>query len=636
MRRVETADVGTADMAVITESKMWKGWGTSGIDRFLTMATASHLRALSVLALLGLASFLPGFFQIPPVDRDEARFAQATKQMIETGDYVDIRFQEETRYKKPVGIYWLQAAVVNAAEAVGIPQARTKIGLYRIPSLLGALGAVLVTYWTAMAFVSRRAAFMAGGMMATSILLGAEARLAKTDAMLLLTCVTALGAMARAYLAEQGDRPSSLPPLAIAAIFWSAIAAGILIKGPMILLFVGLCAIAVTAMDALQGRMEGQRRLHQRGTSSWVASTIARIGGWSGHHEGGESTGPIAVRGYAARWMLRLKPLIGIPLALAIVTPWLAAIMIRSGGTFFTASLGGDMLAKVAGGQETHGLPPGFYALAFWLTFLPGALLAGLAAPAVWRARAEPGCRLLLAWIVPAWILFELVPTKLPHYVMPLYPAFAILIAGVVDSRSLSRNLWLVRGTVWWFVLMMLLAVLLISLQIAVGHQLRLWTWAFAAAAVIFSLFAWLLYESDGAEASLVRAAAASLMLSAATYAATFPGLRQLFPSVGLANYMYGAGCADPEAVTAGFHEPSLVFLAGTNIVQGQGSSAADFLFGGPCRFAFVESRQERAFVQRAEAIGLRYTPGPRVEGFNINGGGAVNILTYRSERGGS
>jgi hypothetical protein len=193
----------------------------------------------------------------------------------------------------------------------------------------------------------------------------------------------------------------------------------------------------------------------------------------------------------------------------------------------------------------------------------------------------------------------------------------------------------LVRGTVWWFVLMMLVAGLLISLQIGVGHQFGPWTWIFSAAAVIFSLFAWLLYESDGAETSLARAAAASLMLSVAAYAATFPTLRQLFPSVGLVNYMRSARCAEPVVVTAGFHEPSLVFLAGTGTVHGQGSSAADFLLGGPCRFAFVESRQERAFEQRADAIGLRYTSGPHIEGYNINGGGPVNIATFRSsERG--
>jgi 4-amino-4-deoxy-L-arabinose transferase-like glycosyltransferase len=52
---------------------------------------------VAVLLLFCLVAFLPGFFQIPPVDRDEARFAQATKQMIESGQYVDIRFQNVQR-----------------------------------------------------------------------------------------------------------------------------------------------------------------------------------------------------------------------------------------------------------------------------------------------------------------------------------------------------------------------------------------------------------------------------------------------------------------------------------------------------------------------------------------------------------
>src|SRR6266566_1340966 len=122
----------------------------------LDIATASHARAVAFLVLCALLLFLPGFFTIPPVDRDEARFAQATKQMVESGDYVDIRFQEDVRYKKPVGIYWLQSAAVKTASALGFPGALTTIWLYRIPSLLGSIGAVLLTYWAALAFVSRR------------------------------------------------------------------------------------------------------------------------------------------------------------------------------------------------------------------------------------------------------------------------------------------------------------------------------------------------------------------------------------------------------------------------------------------------------------------------------------------------
>ena len=132
----------------------------NGLGVLLDFAANSHLRAAVLLVAVSLLAFLPGFFQIPPVDRDEAYFAQATKQMIETGDYVDIRYQDDVRYRKPVGIYWLQAAVVKTAEALKLRAARTTIWLYRVPSLLGAIGAVLATYWCALAFVGRRGAVL--------------------------------------------------------------------------------------------------------------------------------------------------------------------------------------------------------------------------------------------------------------------------------------------------------------------------------------------------------------------------------------------------------------------------------------------------------------------------------------------
>src|ERR1700727_2917298 len=172
----------------------------------IDFVTGSHARATAFLLLCGLLLLLPGFFNIPPIDRDEARFAQATKQMVETVDFVDIRFQDEVRYKKPVGIYWLQSAAVEVASDLGLPRAQVRIWLYRVPSLIGAIGAVLLTYWTALAFVTRRGALLAGLLMCSSVLLGVEARLAKTDAMLLLTVVAAIWALARVDLSwQRGD-----------------------------------------------------------------------------------------------------------------------------------------------------------------------------------------------------------------------------------------------------------------------------------------------------------------------------------------------------------------------------------------------------------------------------------------------
>src|SRR6201986_4163567 len=224
-----------------------------GLVQLLDLAVGSHLRATLFLLACALVLFLPGFFSIPAIDRDEARFAQATRQMVETGDFVDIRFQDEVRYKKPVGIYWMQAAAVKTASALGLPGAQLRIWGYRIPSLIGATGAVLLTYWAALAFVTRRGAVFAALMMCSCVLLSAEARLAKTDAMLLLTVVAAMGALARVYLSWQRGEEAEHPPWSWPAIFWTALAGGILLKGPLILMFAGLTIAALAILDRSAG-----------------------------------------------------------------------------------------------------------------------------------------------------------------------------------------------------------------------------------------------------------------------------------------------------------------------------------------------------------------------------------------------
>ena len=553
-----------------------------GLANVIDFVSANHIRSVLFLTIVGLLFFLPGFFNIPPIDRDEARFAQATKQMVETGDFVDIRFQGEVRYKKPVGIYWLQAAAVETASSLGLPRAQIRIWLYRVPSLIGAIGAVLLTYWAALAFITRRGAVLAGLIMCSSVLLGVEARLAKTDAMLLLTIVAAMGALARIYLSSQRRENPEHPSWIHPAIFWTALAGGVLLKGPLILMFVGL------------------------------------------------TIGTVAILDRSASWLWRLRSVWGLMWMSVLVMPWFVAIFLRAGDTFFTDSIGGDMLSKLAA-QESHGAPPGTYFLLFWITFWPGAALAGLAAPAVWRMRREPEVRFLLAWLVPSWIVFELVLTKLPHYVLPLYPAVAILSVWALERRLLSQS-WLTKGTAWWFAIPAMTLVLAIIATITLTRQPVFLAWPFAAAALISGLFAWWLYDDYNAERSLLNAVLAALFLSASVYGIIVAALTPLFPSPEVARALRNVECIGPKAAAAGYHEPSLVFMTGTSTLLTDGSGAADFLRHGSCRFALVESRSERAFAQRAEAIGLRYNVATRIDGFNFSQGKTISIAIFRSE----
>jgi 4-amino-4-deoxy-L-arabinose transferase-like glycosyltransferase len=570
-------------MVVTADNKGYQRASARSLKTIVDFAIGSHARAAAVLLAVALLGFLPGFFSIPPVDRDEARFAQATKQMVESGDYVDIRFQDEVRYKKPVGVYWVQAAVVNAASALGFPRAASTIWLYRIPSLIGSIAAVLLTYWTALAFVPRRAAVLSALMMASCVLLGIERLLAKTDAMLLMTVVAAMGAMARAYLPQQRERLDGAGAWTVAAIFWTALAAGVLLKGPLIIMVVGLAALALIVVDR------------------------------------------------SATWLLTLKPLAGVIWFAVLVLPWFVAIVGRSGDAFLAQSVGEDLLAKIFTGQESHGAPPGYYFILFWVTFWPGATLAALATPAVWRTRRDSAVKFLLAWLVPSWLVFELVMTKLPHYVLPLYPAIAILIAGVIDARALSRKPFLEWGTIWWFVVPMVAGIAGVVALTVIGRQFGLLVWPLMGAAAVLGFLAWRLYAADGAEHALLRAVAAAILIAIATFGLIVPSLGQLFPSPLLARILRESGCAQPEAAAVGYQEPSLVFLAGTATRLADAAGAAEFLRGGECRFAFVEAREERSFAQRAEAIGLRYRAGPRIDAINISTGRPITIAVFRS-----
>ena len=164
-------------------------------------------------ALLTLVAGLPGLLLLPPLDRDESRYAQATSQMLESGDYVDIRFQDEPRWKKPVGIYWMQALAVATVSQVE----NRDIAPYRIPSLLGAILAAAACAWAGAALFGQRAGFLGGILLGATFLLSSEAGIAKTDAMLCGAVTLAMAALARIYMAARADKaPQRLHKL----LFW--------------------------------------------------------------------------------------------------------------------------------------------------------------------------------------------------------------------------------------------------------------------------------------------------------------------------------------------------------------------------------------------------------------------------------
>ncbi len=133
-------------------------------------------------AIAGLVFILslPGLFALPVLDRDEGRFTEASSEMMESGDFVVIRYHEELRNKKPVAIHWFQSMAVSLTSGAH----ERNIWDYRIPSMIGAIMAALATFWGGLALFTRRAAFIGAIVMGTTLLLTTEANIGKTDAAL--------------------------------------------------------------------------------------------------------------------------------------------------------------------------------------------------------------------------------------------------------------------------------------------------------------------------------------------------------------------------------------------------------------------------------------------------------------------
>jgi len=540
------------------------------------------LKNAAFLLAAALVLFLPGLFSLPPFDRDEARYVQASKQMVESGDYLDIRFQEEARHKKPIGIYWLQAGALKLS---GLEEA-APLWVYRFVSLSGAILAVLGTGLLGARLFGAAAGLAAGLGLAACILMGVEARLAKTDAMLLATIVAMQAGLAAVYLKQ---RVGALPASWTAALlFWLALGLGVLIKGPVAPAVAGLTILCLSLAD-----------------KDW-------------------------------RWLLRLKPLAGLPLTAAIVLPWFIAITLQSDGGFLQESFGKDIFAKIFEGQESHGALPGYYLAVFWAVswpFGPAILLAFLFA---WRARSQPAVRFLLAWILPVWLLFELIMTKLPHYLLPVFPALFILFGWSIarlkeEALPVARQAVLLRFGQGLFLLVCLLLALGAPFAIGEGGGDWIW-WGPLLAGVGLVLWGGLSPNLLRGDPRRLRAALAGVFLVYfASYQGILPGMERIWLAPRIASaFEAAAPCAESRLVSSGFREPSLVFLVGTGTLLSTAGGAAALLLEDPrCRLALIDQGGEAAFraALGEDASGLK--PLAELEGFNYSGGDRLRLTLY-------
>ncbi|WP_158745913.1 glycosyltransferase family 39 protein [Acidisphaera sp. L21] len=513
-----------------------------------------------------LLVWLPGLFTLPPTDRDESRFAQASKQMIETGDYVRIMNGDEPRNRKPIGIYWLQVPFAAAARSLHLAT-ENPVWPYRLPSMAGGLLAVLATYEIGRAMGDRRAALLAAGMLAASVIVVVETHMAKTDAALLGATTVAMAILARAYAGLPIGRGG-------AALFWIAMGAGILLKGPLTPMVAGLAALSLAIADRRAG------------------------------------------------WLRALRPKSGVVLMLLVVLPWFIAIGVATHGAFFSDAVGGDLGRKLASGDDAHGGPPGLHLLLLPLLAFPGTLLVLRALPTLWRQRREAPTRFLVAWIIPSWIVFEAVPTKLPHYTLPLYPAI-FLLAGQAWVAAQPGGLWSRRIAPG----ITLLAAAVLGLGAAALPIVIHASWMLGLPALLAACLAgWLAIQPTRPTIAL----AAMLLVTASLLGWELPHAAPLWLAPRIEQALTQAGLSNQPLAAVGFHEPSLMLLAGTGTVMAAtGADGAQALADGKAASAAISDRDEASFNAEATKLGLSLRTLGALPGFNYSRGRNTLMTLY-------
>jgi 4-amino-4-deoxy-L-arabinose transferase-like glycosyltransferase len=315
-------------------------------------------------------------------DRDEARFGQAAVEMLSSGDYLLPTFNGELRPQKPPLVYWLMTISLRVL-------GQTEMAV-RLWSSIAMAVAALATFALGRRLWSPNVGLGAMAILGLTPLTMLEGVAATADAVLLAAITVSIAIASRAI--------EEVPTWRATAGLGLALGVGALAKGPVAIgLPVGI--MVVTHFAAFRSRAWSHRR------AAVTLGAAAAVG-------------------------------------LSLFSLWLVPAAIASSGGIATRGLVRENLVRLLQPMEGHGtslaLAPFYYpavitvGFAPWVVYLPRALrrmmLVGV--------RTSPRNALLAAWIGVPLVLFTVSATKLPHYILPAFPALALSVAAVIAAGT--------------------------------------------------------------------------------------------------------------------------------------------------------------------------------------------------------
>lgn len=493
-------------------------------------------------------------------DRDEPRFARAAVEMWRSGDYLVPHFNEQLRPDKPVMIYWLMAAGLST---LGV----TELAV-RLPSCLGMVITAMATGWIGTMLRGRQVGLIAAGILGTSLLPLVMATLSTADAVLVAMTTLAIGCFVHRMI------HGGVWPIILMALLMGGAQ---LVKGPLGLLVPMMTVVATWAIARRHDRRH--RRLAQppRHDAQDQASESQRD---PSHHlrliPSPDSHGTITQHLGRRFWIgLSLAALASV----GIFAAWGIPANAATDGDLARIGLGRHVVERGIRPMEGHGGSNLLAYIALLPAYLP-VIIAGLfpwtillpaAVRTTWAGRlGQPRDRaLLVGWVVPTFVVFTLYVTKLPHYMLPLFPALAIGCAMLLEAAARNDRTLTLRDHDWlkgglWFYLPVAVgligALLGAAIWLSDGPMIRqsvLIALVVASASVV--LIRWLVAENLGLLLKWTLTGSIGLwLLASLSILPRIEARLKISPQIASAVHR-AVGPQDP-VLMLGYNEPSLVF----------------------------------------------------------------------------
>lgn len=520
----------------------------------------------ALLILAALAVYLVGNNTVALWDRDEPRYAQCSRQMLQTGDWVVPRLYDKVRTAKPPLIYWLQASCMKLMDDTPFAA--------RLPSALGMTVSLLLVAAAVHRGFGVAYAFWATLILATTVMTTLSAKMCLTDAVLLLFITAAQVCLYRIYRGRDGWGTWIVMGLAIGL-------AG-LTKGPVVLGIMGMTVVGLGVLRLIDRKWpptvkaDGEPEkepLSNGGVDEGINPADAVEP--SGPTIIAYSTPPRPTRPPRAPGPTLARAAVCTLVVAAVVAPWLILVE-RAHPGFLTRAIGHEVINRSREGLEGHKGPPGYYVAAIWPILLPWSLLLPMTLLFAWRRRAAPAIRFCLAAVLGPWLMFEIVQTKLPHYLLPCFPPLAFMMADVIvralrgeHDGFLTRGFR--RGVIIWG------AAIIVAGFIPWGAAF-FWPIPWVATALV-SLFTIVLatvvcrmFAAGRIQSALMGMAGGMLAAMVLMFGVYLPQARYLHMSIHVANALIDRGVTQPgQAIMLDYREPSLAFYQGGTIREHSG-----------------------------------------------------------------